>query len=66
MNFVVATVLVLGFLALPVVGFRLAKPKRRYIAPDLRRADDAEANMPDAATMMEQIEGTVTQSWPMR
>jgi hypothetical protein len=66
MSFMIAAVVVLGFLSLPVVGFRLARPKTRYIAPDLRRADDAEASIPDAAIVMEQIEGTVTQSWPLK
>jgi hypothetical protein len=65
-DFVLAVVVVVAILSLPLLGFRLARPKPRYVPPDLRRADDAEASMPDAATVMEQVEGTVTQSWPMK
>jgi len=60
------------FLALFVIGvasivvWAVRRPQQVPAAPDLRRADDAEATMPDAATITEQVSGTVTQTWPVK
>lgn len=59
---VVAIVAIFGLL----LWLGLRSTRRPPMAPDLRRADDAEASMPPAAEITEQVSGTVTQSWPVK